>query len=68
MGNTLYGVILGAFMIIKFETLPHNRGWLVDDFIVEFSGLVYRGGKQVKYDKIPPHILEARERLFRDER
>ena len=54
---------------MKIETLPYNRGFLVDDFIIEFSGLIYsKEGKRVRVSAIPSYIFEAKERLLRDER
>ena len=56
-------------MSINIETLPNNTGWLVDDYIVEFSGLVLsKEGKRVKYKTIPSYIFETRERLLNNER
>ena len=50
---------------MKIETLPNNRGFLVDDYVIEFSGLVLGcGGKRLKHSQIPPYILEAKERLL----
>ena len=56
-------------MSINIETLPNGTGWFVDDYIVEFSGLVLsKEGKRVKYKTIPSYIFETRERLLNNER